>query len=302
MKIQAMTKSETQGQPVIRLCHHAKMSKSSYYSFFKHNKVEQRDNNIYEAILQLSEKEMERGYKIKTQLLKKAGLDVSDKQVLRVCKKYNLLSKIRKRKHPKDYYAKHREVLKETVAENILNRQFKSCQPLKKLCTDITYVKVKKGWLFLSVIIDLCTREIVSYVCSRHVDVKLVTDTMKKLKDVYPDIKDCILHSDQGATYTSLEFKRILKESGFVQSMSRKGNCYDNAIVENFFGTFKNESIYKETLKEDKLKYNEMKLLITDFIDYYNNKRIQKELGFLSPSDFKIKIIGQTSHLQESRK
>ena len=84
--------------------------------------------------------------------------------------------------------------------------------------------------------------------------------------------------------------------------MSRKGNCYDNAIVENFFGTFKNESIYKETLKEDKLKYNEMKLLITDFIDYYNNKRIQKELGFLSPSDFKIKIIGQTSHLQESRK
>lgn len=302
MKMQAMTKSEQQGQNVIRLCQHAKMPRSSYYSFFKHNKIEQRDNNIYEAILQLSEKEMERGYKIKTQLLKKAGLDVSDKQMWRICNKFGLLSKIRKRKHPKDYYAKHREVLKETVAENILNRQFKSCQPLKKLCTDITYVKVKKGWLFLSVIIDLCTREIVSYICSPHVDVKLVTDTMQKLKEVYPDIKDCTLHSDQGATYTSLEFKRTLKESGFVQSMSRKGNCYDNAIVENFFGTFKTESIYKETLKKGKLKYNEMKLLIKEFIDYYNNKRIQEGLGFLSPSDFKIKIIGQTSHLQESRK
>ena len=80
--------------------------------------------------------------------------------------------------------------------------------------------------------------------------------------------------------------------------MSRKGNCYDNAIVENFFGTFKNESIYKETLKKGKLKYKEMKLLITEFIDYYNNKRIQEGLEFLSPSDFKIKTIAQKFHLQ----
>ena len=74
---------------------------------------------------------------------------------------------------------------------------------------------------------------------------------MQKLKEVYPDIKDCTLHSDQGATYTSLEFKRILKESGFVQSMSRKGNCYDNAIVENFFGTFKNDAYLQRNVKDE---------------------------------------------------
>ena len=298
MKIQAMTKSEQQGQNVMRLCQHANIPRSSYYSFFKHNKIEQRDKVIYEAILQLPEKDAKRGYRIKAKLLKNSGMDVSNKQMWRICNKFGLLSTIRKRKHPKDYYVKHRDVLKETVVENILKRQFKSSQPLKKLCTDITYVKVKNGWLFLSVIIDLCTKEIVSYICSRRIDAKLVTDTVQKLKEVYPDIKNCILHSDQGTTYTSVEFKQILKESGFVQSMSRKGNCYDNAIVENFFGTFKNESIYKETLKKGKLKYKEMKLLITEFIDYYNNKRIQEGLEFLSPSDFKIKTIAKKSNLQ----
>ena len=135
------------------------------------------------------------------------------------------------------------------------HREFEYDKLLTKLCTDITYVKIKDGWLFLSVIIDLCNREIVSYAVSNTIDTALAIETVRKLKAKYGDLNNCLLHSDQGCTYTSNTFDNFVRENNFIRSMSRRGNCHDNAIVENFFGTLKNESIYKKTLKNGKLTY-----------------------------------------------
>ena len=167
------------------------------------------------------------------------------------------------------------------------HREFECDKLLTKLCTDITYVKIQDGWLFLSVIIDLCNREVVSYAVSNTIDTALAIETVRKLKAKYGDLNDCLLHSDQGSTYTSNTFDNFVRENNFIRSMSRRGNCHDNAIVENFFGTLKNESIYKKTLKNGKLTYKEMQKIIDEYIEYYKNRRIQERLGFRSPVDFR---------------
>ena len=302
MKVQAIMLANMKNIPVMHLCKEANMQKSSYYSFSKNTKMQEKDQFLVDAMSKLSSEDIEKGSKHKVQCLLKLGIVVGYKRMWRFCHNYGFLSKIRARKHPKDYYKKRKEELKETVASNILDRQFECAEPLTKLCTDITYIKTKRGWLFLCVIIDLCTREIVAYQISKHINAKLALDTLKDLKENYPDIGEkCILHSDQGATYTSIEFRNLVKESGFIQSMSRKCNCYDNAIVENFFGTLKNETIYKDTLKKEKLTYEEAERMVIDFIDYYNKRRIQERLDWMSPHDFKMKVIDKMLPLLDTK-
>lgn len=271
------------------MCIEAGITRSSYYYSLSHNAIKERDKKIVEAIKNLPGEQRIRGTEQKVIFLGKQGIKVSYKRLWRICHENGLLSHIRKRKHPKNYYASHKEEMKHTVSENILNRNFKSEKPLKKMCTDITYIKVKRGWLYLSVIIDLYNREIISFVCSNSVDTKLALDTVANLKKLYHHVEEeCILHSDQGATYTSKEFHNFIIDNGFIQSMSRKGNCHDNAVVENFFGTLKSEIEYEEILKNGTFSYTKMEKLIAEFIKYYNARRIQKLLGFKSPIEYRI--------------
>ena len=179
MKIESITKSKTEGCSVGRLCKMCKLQKSSYYSNLSHKKIEENDRKIVTAIMSLPEEQRKRGTIVKMDCLKKIGIDISYKRLWRICNRHGLLSKIRKRKHPKDYYVKHKEELKEMIADNLLKRKFKCDKPLTKLCTDITYVKIAGGWLFLSVIIDLCTREIVAYSMSKKVDTYLAIESIK---------------------------------------------------------------------------------------------------------------------------
>ena len=243
MKRDAIKISNEKGFQVNRLCAVSNVAKSSYYHYLSHNTIEKKDEVIIQALMTLSKEQLMRGTKNKMDSLKDIGIKISYKRLWRICNKYGFLSDIRKRRYPKDYYPKHKQELKDSVVDNILNREFECNKPLTKLCTDITYIKIKGGkWLFLSVIIDLCTREIVSYCVSKSIDTKLAIDTVKKLKMKYCDINGCLLHSDQGCTYTSKEFHKFIIENNFIRSMSRKGNCHDNAIVENFFGTFKRDA------------------------------------------------------------
>ena len=293
MKRDAIKISNEKGFQVNRLCAVSNVAKSSYYHYLSHNTIEKKDEVIIQALMTLSKEQLMRGTKNKMDSLKDIGIKISYKRLWRICNKYGFLSDIRKRRYPKDYYPKHKQELKDSVVDNILNREFECNKPLTKLCTDITYIKIKGGkWLFLSVIIDLCTREIVSYCVSKSIDTKLAIDTVKKLKMKYCDINGCLLHSDQGCTYTSKEFHKFIIENNFIRSMSRKGNCHDNAIVENFFGTFKSESIYKETLKNGMLTYSEMEKVIDEYIDYYNNRRIQERIGFKTPVEYRKELIG----------
>lgn len=204
---------------------------------------------------------------------------LNHKRVERVMGKFDLHAKIRRRRYPKNYYITLRENPRE-LPGNVLARDFSAEGPMQKLVTDITYLPTDEGWLYMAAVMDLWNREIVSYRISRHMSLELVKDVVSRLGTS----EGTLIHSDMGWTYTHPSYISHLKELGFRQSMSRKGNCWDNACMENFFGLMKSETIRQ--LKE-LLSVDEMINLIDDYIHWYNNQRIQKKLGYLSPCDFR---------------
>ena len=207
---------------------------------------------------------------------------MNHKRIERICQENELLANNRRRKHPKGYYKQQKESQKE-IPQNILNRDFDSDEPMKKLCSDVTYFKTTDGWLYLSAVLDLHRRKIVSYIMSKHNDEKLALDTIESLRET-GELKGLLFHTDQGSIYFGIEFRKKIKEYGIVQSMSRRGNCWDNACMEHFFGTLKVESGYDECLNKKLMSYENTKKLIEDFINYYNNERIQKNLNWQAPN------------------
>ena len=207
---------------------------------------------------------------------------LNHKRVERVMGKFGLHAKIRRRRYPKNYYL----ALKDNPAErpkNILARDFCSERPMRKLVTDITYLPTSEGWAYMAAVMDLWNREIVSYRIERHMSLNLVKDVVSLLKGRGLSA-ETLLHSDMGWTYTHKAYIEHLKTLGIQQSMSRKGNCWDNAGMENFFGLMKSETIKQS---RQLLSVDEMSRLIDDYIYWYNNQRIQKKLGYLSPVDFR---------------
>ena len=204
---------------------------------------------------------------------------LNHKRVERVMGRFVLHARIRRRRYPKNYYL----TLKENPAElpdNVLARDFTAEEPMKKLVTDITYLPTDEGWVYMAAVMDLWNREIVSYRISRHMSLELVKDVVSKLGPR----EGTLIHSDMGWTYTHLSYIRHLKNLGFRQSLSRKGNCWDNACMENFFGLMKSETIRQS---KQLLSVDGMTKLVDDYIHWYNNQRIQKKLGYLSPVDFR---------------
>jgi len=194
-----------------------------------------------------------------------------------------LLSVIRKKKR---WYGKK---VKEPK-ENLLNRNFESRKPTQKLATDITEIKIFSKKLYLSSVIDLFNNEIVSFKIGKRNNLELVKQTIDNLLMKNKNgIKGSIFHSDQGFQYTHKSIKNKLNENSIKQSMSRKGNPLDNAVIENFFGIMKSELIYNELTKFDSVDHfiDELKRWIT----YYNNERIQEKLGYKSPVKYKKAIL-----------
>ena len=268
-----------------KLCEVTGISKSSFYYNRNNNSQKLKDAEVLKYLKQLPEKILNRrGSKIKSKELKvRFGITVNHKRVERICRENGLLAKNRRRKFPKDYYKQQKENQKH-LPKNILNRNFESRAPLKKFCTDVSYFKTKTGWLYLSPVLDLCGRKIQCYSISPHNDEALSEETLDKFFAL-GNVKGSILHSDQGVLYTSKKWRKRLKKNSVIQSMSRKGNCWDNACMEHFFGTLKIESGYDDLLKTGLLSYEETKELIDDFIEYYNNERIQQNLGWKTPNE-----------------
>ena len=268
-----------------KLCEVTGISKSSFYYNRNNNSQKLKDAEVLKYLKQLPEKILNRrGSKIKSKELKvRFEITVNHKRVERICRENGLLAKNRRRKFPKDYYKQQKENQKH-LPKNILNRNFESSAPLKKFCTDVSYFKTKTGWLYLSPVLDLCGRKIQCYSISPHNDEALSEETLDKFFAL-GNVKGSILHSDQGVLYTSKKWRKRLKKNSVIQSMSRKGNCWDNACMEHFFGTLKIESGYDDLLKTGLLSYEETKELIDDFIEYYNNERIQQNLGWKTPNE-----------------
>ena len=202
------------------------------------------------------------------------------KKIRRLMDKYGLECPIRKA----NPYRRMAKALKTNhVADNLLNRKFTEYGPRMVLLTDITYIPYNGVFAYLSTILDAYTRQVLSYVLSDSLEVDFVLETVNKLvKDHGIELtKETLIHSDQGCHYTSTSFIRLVNDKELRQSMSRKGNCWDNAPQESFFGHMKDEIDVSGCTK-----YREVKTIIEDWIDYYNNERYQWQLAKLSPNEY----------------
>ena len=166
------------------------------------------------------------------------------------------------------------------IAPNLLNRNFFSVKLNQKWVTDVTEFNLFGQKLYLSLILDLHNGYLVSYTLSQRPGLSMVTTMLEKAFETIPDGTDLILHSDQGWQYQHEQYQRMLRKKGIQQSMSRKGNCLDNAVMENFFGLLKSELLYLQQFES--VEHFEQELL--DYLDYYNNRRIKAKLKGLPPA------------------
>ena len=170
------------------------------------------------------------------------------------------------------------------VAPNLLNRDFEAEKPNEKWVTDITEFSLFGQKLYLSPILDLYNREIISYSLMERPVYGQVQEMLEKAFDKNPDLKGLVFHSDQGWQYQMKNYQAKLKEKGILQSMSRKGNCLDNAVMENFFGLLKSELLYLQDFKS----VDHFKQELVEYIEWYNTKRIKRKLKGLSPVEYRI--------------
>lgn len=244
------------------MCKFFGVSKSGYYKSLA-SKTD-KDLEVYEQIkaIQIKSKQTY-GYRRVQIALEKQGIRMNHKKILRIMGKYNLLSKIRRK------YMYKKSLGYSYKYENLFNQDFSATGANHKWCTDISYISTRQGRLFLSVIRDVHDGKVISYKYSQAQDLRLVADTVKgALKYVG---KNTQLHSDQGFQYTSTMYNRLLADNGITPSMSRKATPLDNAPIESFFSMLKTECIYLERPKT----IQHAKDLIDEYIDFYNNYRIQ---------------------------
>ncbi len=285
--IHDVVKKENNLLNISMLCEIAGVSRSGYYRWVnaaKHREEQElKDRADFEIILKAYK---HRGYNkgakgIYMNLIhQEEPIVMNLKKIRRLMKKYNLICPIR----AANPYRRMAKALKTSnVADNIVNREFTKYGSRKILLTDITYVPYNGVFCYLSTILDAFTKQILAYVLSETLEVDFVLETVNQLIEKH-GIKlttETIIHSDQGCHYTSCSFIQLLKDKNLRQSMSRKGNCWDNAPQESFFGHMKDE-IDLSKCKE----FSEVKSIIDDWMDYYNNERYQWQLAKLSPNEY----------------
>ena len=271
------------------LCQIAGVSRSGYYNWLasetNRQQKEEQDRKDFDIILKAYQfRGYDKGVKgIKMRLLHlEPPIIMNQKKIRRLMRKYGLICPIR----VLNPYRQIAKALKTSnVADNLVNREFENHGPRKILLTDITYIPYKDVFAYLSTIMDAFTKQILAYVLSSNMKEDFVLETIEILvRDHGIELThETIVHSDQGAHYTCLRFIDILKDKNLRQSMSRKGNCWDNAPQESFFGHMKDE--IKGKLKKAET-YEDVKAIIDDYMDYYNNDRYQWKLAKLSPNEY----------------
>ena len=258
--------------PVSVMCQFFGVSRSGYYDFVKRLGQPERDAGLAKQI-EVCQCRVDKtyGYRRVWKWLKDRNIERNPKTVLRVMKKYGLLSEIRRRRQWVNLGQQEHKY------RNLLARQFHADRPNAKWVTDISYIHTKEGVLYLSMIRDLYDNSIVAYKTASRQTVSLVLDTIrlamtKEKKKVAAELQ---LHSDQGFQYTSNAYFKLTQSYGITPSMSSKGNPYDNAMAENFFSILKTECIYRHKPKTLK----EADDLIDRYIHFYNHERIQNKTG-----------------------
>jgi putative transposase len=252
--------------PIDAMCKFYGVSRSGYYRYRRHKHISPKEASLASMIAECQNTRGKiHGYRyIHLWLEKNKGVYLNPKTVLRIMRKYGLLSDVRRKRWQTCGQAIHRYA-------NILNRNFNAEQPNKKWVTDISYIPTAQGFLYLSVIRDLFDNSIVAYKTNRQQTVNLVLDTIRAAVQKETVAGELHLHSDQGFQYTSQAYYTLTKEYGITPSMSRRGNPYDNALAENFFSMLKTECISRQRI----LSFEQAQQLIDDYIYFYNFERYQ---------------------------
>jgi transposase InsO family protein len=224
------------------------------------------------------------GYRRVTLELRQQGFQTNHKLVMKLMKQEQLTCLLRKKK----YHSYRGEAGK--AAPNLLQRDFRAERPNLKWTTDITEFKLCGQRLYLSPIMDLYNGEIISYCLSKIPNFSQITAMLKDAFQKIPDNSQLILHSDQGWQYRNKAYQKLLRYKGIRQSMSRKGNCYDNSVIENFFGILKSEFYHNQRFVSVEHFAEEL----SEYIDYYNNRRIKVKLQGLSPVEFRTQSLIST--------
>ncbi len=268
------------------LCAIAEISRSGYYKWLKYSDRPEKDYDDYLLINEIFSKgKAKYGFRTIQMKLSEKKVAMNHKKIIRIMKKYRLITKIR-RINP------YKEIMKKTMehrtVENKLNREFDQNVPFRVFCTDITYLPLNHRFAYLSVIKDIASGEVMAWNLTGHLEMDLVINTLKNMKNNNPALsfENILIHSDQGFHYTNPLYIEKIKELDMVQSMSRKGNCIDNAPIESFFGHLKDEVDYKSCKT-----FEQLHSLIEEYVRYYNNERRQWELKKMTPIEYRNHLL-----------
>lgn len=257
------------------------VSKSGYFKWLNRPKSsrQKKTERLTRIILRTHLEFHQRYGSVKiTKTLNKRGVKVSERTVSRIMTNNNWKSCTVK-KYKATTNSKH----KNPVSENILDRQFHVSEPNQAWVTDITYISTNEGWLYLASVMDLYSRKIVGWSMDKTMTKELVMDALKMAYRRHKPGKGLVHHSDRGVQYASKEYQKLLKQYGMIGSMSRKGNCYDNACIESFHGILKRELVY-QTKYSTRL---EARKSLFEYIEFfYNAKRIHSTIGYHTPNEF----------------
>lgn len=270
------------------MCQALQVSRSAYYNWLKRpkSKRKQYDKKLLKEIKRVH-KESRETYGILriTAQLKKEGFTCGKNKVRRLMRENHIYSRL-KRKYKATTDSKHNY----PVAPNLLNQDFKSEKPNQIWVGDITYIKTQEGWLYLAAVEDLFQKEVVGWSMDATMTRKLTIAALEQAIRKERPKEGLVFHSDRGVQYAAFEYQDTLRKYSIIQSMSGKGNCYDNACMESFFSTLKKDLIYGRTFKTRA----QARLAIVDYIEtFYNCKRLHSSLGYKSPKEYKREYYSQ---------
>ncbi|OUQ86272.1 transposase [Brevibacillus brevis] len=271
---------------VQELCAYLGISRSGYYAYVKRKDVD-RDEHLKRKIRSIyEERDKTVSYRrVQDELYRQYNLKVNHKKVLRLMQELGMQAIIRRKYIHRTSY--ETAVSDGRITENLLQRNFTAEGPNQKWVTDVTQFRVFDHRIYLSAIKDLWNNEIVAYHLSQRNDNPLVLETFKKAFEKQKDVAGLIVHSDQGYQYTSHAYHDMLPKVGAQISMSRRGNCYDNASMESFFSHLKVEALYPYDIRS----IEEAQRRIEEFILFYNEKRAQRKLNKLTPVEYRRQLI-----------
>lgn len=267
---------------LVYLLEFSKMARSTFYYHSSRLNRADKHARLRELIAQIYHHHKGRyGYRRITLQLRNQGVVANHKTVAKLMQQAGLKSLVRVKK-----YRSYRPQAGR-IAVNVLERDFAAAGPNRKWATDVTEFKVCGQKMYLSPIIDLYNREIISYTICAHPNLEMVTSMLKRAVKRVTKADELILHSDQGWHYQNWAYQKMLKDKGITQSMSRKGNCLDNAVIENFFGILKSEWLYLQKFSS----VDEFTAELKNYIHYYNNYRIKAKLKGMSPVKYRTHSI-----------